>query len=62
MNFPSAGFNRYMVECESNTRLISFLDTSVLIDTWWNVNQSTSIKEFVSVAVLIDTWWNVNTV
>ena len=32
----------------------------VLIDTWWNVNQSTSTKEFVNVAVLIDTWWNVN--
>ena len=36
--FNSGGFNRYMVECECVTRgILSFL-MSVLIDTWWNVN------------------------
>ena len=32
----------------------------VLIDTWWNVNDS-KFAEFVqAIPVLIDTWWNVN--
>ena len=39
--FNSGGFNRYMVECECVTRgILSFL-MSVLIDTWWNVNNNT---------------------
>ena len=32
------GFNRYMVECESVTRVFMKLIKPVLIDTWWNVN------------------------
>ena len=35
------GFNRYMVECELVLHLQVFVNTIfVLIDTWWNVNQS----------------------
>ena len=34
-------FNRYMVECELVLHLQVFVNTIfVLIDTWWNVNQS----------------------
>ena len=32
-------FNRYMVECESSTAMLSEFVNFVLIDTWWNVNQ-----------------------
>ena len=32
------GFNRYMVECEYVTDLITDKTKQVLIDTWWNVN------------------------
>ena len=31
-------FNRYMVECESTKEFVKVADISVLIDTWWNVN------------------------
>ena len=31
-------FNRYMVECESNTAMLFEFVNFVLIDTWWNVN------------------------
>ena len=55
-------FNRYMVECEfRNFNLINGI-RNVLIDTWWNVNCSTSKKIDASSTVLIDTWWNVNKV
>ena len=40
------GFNRYMVECESEfgaSQIAS--DFSVLIDTWWNVNENTIVQE-----------------
>ena len=33
---------------------------SVLIDTWWNVNQVKLCSAAEKVVVLIDTWWNVN--
>ena len=33
------GFNRYMVECEFSVRTFLFVPASVLIDTWWNVNE-----------------------
>ena len=35
---------------------------SVLIDTWWNVNEPA--EPFITIYrfVLIDTWWNVNPV
>ena len=33
---------------------------SVLIDTWWNVNQLKLPKWLKTPQVLIDTWWNVN--
>ena len=49
-----------MVECESNTRPISFMATAVLIDTWWNVNNGGFGTSHTSDSVLIDTWWNVN--
>ena len=54
-------FNRYMVECE-----FCFTDSpsdprSVLIDTWWNVNDIIFFITHLVFRVLIDTWWNVNT-
>ena len=33
-------FNRYMVECEYITALRLLKSISVLIDTWWNVNNN----------------------
>ena len=33
-------FNRYMVECESSTAMLTEFVDFVLIDTWWNVNIS----------------------
>ena len=33
---------------------------SVLIDTWWNVNNCKITMEERQYIVLIDTWWNVN--
>ena len=33
-------FNRYMVECELRFISIILATYRVLIDTWWNVNQS----------------------
>ena len=35
-------------------------DSTVLIDTWWNVNKILAIKSHKILTVLIDTWWNVN--
>ena len=32
----------------------------VLIDTWWNVNLTSTGYVRRDVRVLIDTWWNVN--
>ena len=54
------GFNRYMVECESNKLGIGADAYSVLIDTWWNVNSLRLISDVMCSQVLIDTWWNVN--
>ena len=53
-------FNRYMVECECVSLLISSAYLQVLIDTWWNVNGYTNDKRDEESNVLIDTWWNVN--
>ena len=33
---------------------------TVLIDTWWNVNEASARRKHLSLLVLIDTWWNVN--
>ena len=33
------GFNRYMVECEYAELLSAHIYVTVLIDTWWNVNE-----------------------
>ena len=33
---------------------------SVLIDTWWNVNEAGERIVANKDGVLIDTWWNVN--
>ena len=57
----ATSFNRYMVECESVYHMSTFVDNKVLIDTWWNVNQSVNCVWNAYVSVLIDTWWNVNT-
>ena len=38
-SFGNYRFNRYMVECESSTAMLSEFVNFVLIDTWWNVNQ-----------------------
>ncbi len=45
ISFPNGfgtgySFNRYMVECESSTAMLNEFVDFVLIDTWWNVNQS----------------------
>ena len=40
-----AGFNRYMVECESLDSQLQILAINVLIDTWWNVNLYSAIKD-----------------
>ena len=33
---------------------------TVLIDTWWNVNNYEDAENLLEKIVLIDTWWNVN--
>ena len=38
LNMIYNGFNRYMVECESDSAFSVSVSISVLIDTWWNVN------------------------
>ena len=54
------GFNRYMVECEYSSAIVTLSFPLVLIDTWWNVNINFSGKMAQMTTVLIDTWWNVN--
>ena len=49
-----------MVECKFISKKCVIVHTSVLIDTWWNVNQRKGTKEKLKMQVLIDTWWNVN--
>ena len=46
--------------CESIVKYCFFI-VLVLIDTWWNVNQSFGEEQLKEAFVLIDTWWNVNT-
>ena len=36
--FFLSGFNRYMVECEYSSAIVTLSFPVVLIDTWWNVN------------------------
>ena len=55
-----SGFNRYMVECESEMNRQSAWVNGVLIDTWWNVNADDVSFVIRKEGVLIDTWWNVN--
>ena len=59
-SFGTYRFNRYMVECESSTAMLSEFVNFVLIDTWWNVNTNKLGAGVEEVSVLIDTWWNVN--
>ena len=54
------GFNRYMVECEYLIGGNLMGAGTVLIDTWWNVNENGICKKLKMENVLIDTWWNVN--
>ena len=54
------GFNRYMVECESEYIVVGQSVMKVLIDTWWNVNKVRAKVFEEGKPVLIDTWWNVN--
>ena len=42
----ASSFNRYMVECESFEYYINSFCFTVLIDTWWNVNEK--LVTFVS--------------
>ena len=48
LQFLSARFNRYMVECEY--RIIGKKDeiVFVLIDTWWNVNNRYFLTQVIS--------------
>ena len=45
--------------CESIVKYCFFI-VLVLIDTWWNVNNSIRERYTGGNSVLIDTWWNVN--
>ena len=49
-----------MVECEFVACGALSWYIKVLIDTWWNVNDSLPVREIEHNLVLIDTWWNVN--
>ena len=49
-----------MVECEYALCDVSSDVRTVLIDTWWNVNEDFNVSDFLKILVLIDTWWNVN--
>ena len=51
-----------MVECEFHLNGLWQVPATVLIDTWWNVNDEYTAKHGKPEAVLIDTWWNVNVV
>ena len=53
-------FNRYMVECECRCSNHQLSSCTVLIDTWWNVNNILNLRFQCIKVVLIDTWWNVN--
>ena len=59
-NASFARFNRYMVECEYFYFTCRYCFTTVLIDTWWNVNVTEAGLCNAMNFVLIDTWWNVN--
>ena len=59
-NASFARFNRYMVECEYFYFTCRYCFTTVLIDTWWNVNKLRDTPVLADRIVLIDTWWNVN--
>ena len=50
-----------MVECEFWRKPYAIFNTTVLIDTWWNVNKFSNASFLHAKRVLIDTWWNVNT-
>ena len=41
-------------------QILPNMAAAVLIDTWWNVNQSFGEEQLKEAFVLIDTWWNVN--
>ena len=49
-----------MVECEYFYFTCRYRFTTVLIDTWWNVNTIVVTTVDITSSVLIDTWWNVN--
>ena len=49
-----------MVECEFFHYNFHKENLSVLIDTWWNVNELELPEWYKKYGVLIDTWWNVN--
>ena len=55
-----SSFNRYMVECEYTRTGSETESATVLIDTWWNVNDFFTEEIENLLNVLIDTWWNVN--
>ena len=50
-----------MVECECicSFSCVNFV-ACVLLDTWWNVNLTSTGYVRRDFRVLIDTWWNVN--
>ena len=53
-------FNRYIVECKSETTEDDIHVELDLIDTQWNVNFCLVVFKSVPVSDLIDTQWNVN--
>ena len=56
--FP--GINRNILECKSKRSSRLFPSTSVLIETYWNVNDNRRESSFRANLVLIETYWNVN--
>ena len=58
--FTSAGFNLNLLECKFWGCCSDEEKLSVLISTYWNVNQGCGPQRCRPQLVLISTYWNVN--
>ena len=56
----SVCFNLNLLECKFLGSLVSFSSNSVLISTYWNVNEFQQVYAYTQLYVLISTYWNVN--
>ena len=57
---PTAGINRNILECKFRSFDFQSWLFTVLIETYWNVNVTTSRLRVITGRVLIETYWNVN--